>query len=59
MSVQDPPCVFDEVKTPAPFDTDRYRSYTKWGTTMEYVVWPTMLLNEGGPMLMKGVAQGK
>ncbi|XP_052280084.1 myosin-13-like isoform X2 [Dreissena polymorpha] len=59
MSVQDPAVVIDVVKTPSKFDFDRYRSYTKSGTIMEFVVWPTMLLHIGGPILMKGVAQCK
>ncbi|KAH3834028.1 hypothetical protein DPMN_107346 [Dreissena polymorpha] len=59
MSVQDPAVVIDEVKTPSKFDGDRYRAYTQSGTTMEFVVWPTMLLHSGGPILMKGVAQCK
>ncbi|XP_052280081.1 myosin heavy chain, fast skeletal muscle-like isoform X2 [Dreissena polymorpha] len=59
MSVQDPAVVIDEVKTPSKFDGDRYRAYTQSGTTMEFVVWPTMLIHSGGPILMKGVAQCK
>ncbi|XP_052811630.1 uncharacterized protein LOC128239165 isoform X5 [Mya arenaria] len=59
MSVQDPPVVFDTPKTGGKFDSDRYRTYTKMGKQLDYVVWPPMLLHAGGPLLAKGVAQGK
>ncbi|XP_052811945.1 trichohyalin-like isoform X2 [Mya arenaria] len=59
MSVQDPPVVFDTPKTGGKFDSDRYRTYTKTGNQLDYVVWPPMLLHAGGPLLAKGVAQGK
>ena len=35
-----------------------YKAYTKRGTFIEFVVWPALLLNENGPLLCKGVAQG-
>ncbi|KAH3831012.1 hypothetical protein DPMN_104271 [Dreissena polymorpha] len=33
--------------------------YTASGTELDYVVWPAMLLHEGGPILFKGIAQFK
>lgn len=39
-------------------NTDVYQPYTRSGTRVDYVVWPAMLLREGGPVLAKGVAQG-
>ncbi|WAR09281.1 hypothetical protein MAR_019239, partial [Mya arenaria] len=51
MSVQDPPVVFDTPKTGGKFDSDRYRTYTKTGKHLDYVVWPPMLLHAGGPLL--------
>jgi hypothetical protein len=41
------------------FDTDSFRHYTKSGSTVDYVVWPVLFLHEGGPIICKGVAQGK
>lgn len=41
-----------------PFNRDVYKEYTKSGRYLDYVVWPVMFLHEGGPILMKGVAQG-
>ncbi|XP_033743214.1 trichohyalin-like isoform X7 [Pecten maximus] len=58
MTVQDPKVV---IKTEAPeiFDEDRYRPYTKKGKRLDYLVWPVLHLHEGGPLISKGVAQGK
>ncbi|XP_052263645.1 uncharacterized protein LOC127866855 isoform X2 [Dreissena polymorpha] len=42
-----------------PFDGTAYRAYTRGGTLMDYVVWPPVYLHEKGPLLSKGVAQGK
>lgn len=42
------------------FDTsqpDLYRTYTRSGDVIEYIVWPALLLHENGPVLYKGVAQ--
>lgn len=41
-----------------PFRKDVYKEYTKSGRYLDYVVWPVMFLHEGGPILVKGVAQG-
>lgn len=37
---------------------DVYQPHTRSGTHVDYVVWPALLLHEGGPVLAKGVAQG-
>lgn len=59
MRVQDPPvCLTWDVPEDKSFNTEVYRAYTKSGHHIEYVVWPAMYLYEGGPVLMKGVAQG-
>ncbi|KAH3843303.1 uncharacterized protein LOC127878110 [Dreissena polymorpha] len=34
-----------------------FKPYTASGTELDYVVWPAMLLHEGGPILLKGIAQ--
>jgi hypothetical protein len=58
MAIQDPPVVLT-TKLTGKFDTDRFRHYTKSGSTVDYVVWPVLFLHEGGPIICKGVAQGK
>lgn len=59
MRVQDPPVTIEwSVPSDGKFNTDMYRAYTKSGDHVEYVVWPAIYLHEGGPVLMKGVAQG-
>ncbi|KAK3594526.1 hypothetical protein CHS0354_030874, partial [Potamilus streckersoni] len=40
------------------FDVDVFRSYTKSGDRIEYMVWPALCLHRNGPLLCKGVAQG-
>ncbi|WAR00663.1 hypothetical protein MAR_025035 [Mya arenaria] len=60
MSVQDPPVVLG--KDPPPnslFDTNFFKHYTMTGTEIDYVVWPSLYLHEGGPLLGKGVVQAK
>lgn len=61
MAVQDPP-VFIDVKenvTGKKFDTDKYKYYTKTGKAFDYLVWPVLYLHKDGPVIGKGVAQGK
>ena len=41
------------------FNTDVYKYYLSTGKILDYVVWPAMYLYEGGPLIMKGVAEGK
>ena len=60
MSVQDPPVVLDTKESDdCHFDTDRFKPYTKTGKTIDYVVWPPLMLSTAGSLLSKGVAQGK
>ncbi|XP_060073304.1 myosin heavy chain, cardiac muscle isoform-like [Ylistrum balloti] len=58
MAVQDP-----KVKMTAEastiFDEERYKAYTRKGKQLDYIVWPALHLHEGGPLISKGVAQGK
>ncbi|KAH3785861.1 hypothetical protein DPMN_163956 [Dreissena polymorpha] len=59
MTIQDPPVVFDRIlQHGEKFNPELYRSYTKSGPLVDFPVWPTMFLHEGGPVLYKGVAQG-
>ncbi|KAK3594513.1 hypothetical protein CHS0354_030859 [Potamilus streckersoni] len=40
------------------FDTEKFRSYTKTGQQVAFVVWPALYLFDGGSLLKKGIAQG-
>ncbi|XP_053392096.1 uncharacterized protein LOC128554806 isoform X2 [Mercenaria mercenaria] len=40
------------------FNTDVYRPYTKSGASIDFIVWPALLLHENGPVIAKGIAQG-
>lgn len=57
MVVQDPPLVLSATSS-SKFDSKIFREYTKRGPNIDYVVWPALFLHEGGPLLVKGVAQG-
>lgn len=50
---------FPEIKDDLPYDTNMYKPYTKAGKHLDFVVWPALYLHENGPMLAKGVAQGR
>lgn len=59
MTVQDPPLVFKiESESNTYFNKDIYKAYTKYGTYIDFIVWPPLLLHESGPLLAKGIAQG-
>ena len=60
MHLQTPPVYLDaDLETNSKFDTNKYKQYTKSGSKVDYLVWPTLLLHKDGPVLCKGVAQGK
>lgn len=60
MCVQDPPVYISwNLESGAKFSSDLYRHYTKTGYTVDYLVWPALRLHRDGPLLCKGVAQGK
>ena len=60
MVFQDPPVVIDTNAKPSDsFDTDVFKVYTAKGKHIDYIVWPPLLLHKDGPMVGKGVAQGK
>jgi hypothetical protein len=60
MVAQDPPvCLKPPEEKDSDFNRDDYREYTNSGKKIDYVVWPALLLHEGGPLLSKGVAQPK
>lgn len=56
---QDPPVVIGSApRQGTKLNTELYKAYTSSGLLVEFVVWPPLLLHEGGPVLCKGVAQG-
>ncbi|KAK3100161.1 hypothetical protein FSP39_015579 [Pinctada imbricata] len=60
MAVQDPPLHIEwEYQEGDKFDPAKMRSYTHSGDMIDYVVWPVLYLYENGPLLAKGVVQGK
>jgi hypothetical protein len=40
-------------------DHNLFSVYTKRGSVVEFVIWPALILNKNGPILSKGVVQGK
>ncbi|XP_053398954.1 putative leucine-rich repeat-containing protein DDB_G0290503 [Mercenaria mercenaria] len=50
---------FPDVTENILFDTNIYKPYTKSGKYVHYIVWPALYLHEGGPLLCRGVAQGR
>ncbi|KAL3878877.1 hypothetical protein ACJMK2_031205 [Sinanodonta woodiana] len=61
MCVQDPPIHLSwiEETESREFDKEEYRSYTKSGETVDFCVWPLIHQYKEGPILLKGIAQGK
>ncbi|KAL4228438.1 Mitochondria-eating protein [Mactra antiquata] len=59
MVVQSPPMLLHITDDGDRFDTNFYRPYTASGPIVNYTVWPAMLLHKGGPVVSKGVAQGR
>ncbi|XP_052277967.1 uncharacterized protein LOC127876661 isoform X2 [Dreissena polymorpha] len=54
MVVQIPATCFDwSTKHGSKFDASLYKQYTNSGNAVDFVVWPTLLLHEGGPVLLK------
>ncbi|KAL3879215.1 hypothetical protein ACJMK2_031522 [Sinanodonta woodiana] len=58
MCIKIPP-MYITSETDGLFDKDAYVPYTKAGPCIAYVVWPVVYLHKNGPILKKGVAQGK
>lgn len=61
MVIQSPPmCLYEaQVQPETRFDKNMFKEYTTTGPLIDYIVWPAMLLYENGPVVIKGVAQGK
>nr|XP_034301651.1 intracellular protein transport protein USO1 isoform X8 [Crassostrea gigas] len=60
MRIRDPPLfVRFEFRCGSTFNADVLKRYTKTGGYLDFLVWPTLYLQENGPVLAKGVAQPK
>lgn len=60
MSVQDPPmALYSGVAPDYKYDKTKYREYMKSGDYVDYIVWPCVLIQDGGNLMSKGVAQGR
>ncbi|OWF47087.1 uncharacterized protein LOC110454830 [Mizuhopecten yessoensis] len=57
-AIQDPPIEFIyNVKEGEKIDSGYFKPYERSGKTVEYLVWPAMLLHKSGPVLTYGVVQ--
>lgn len=62
MYVHDPPMHLEWLtreQEGTTFRTDLYMPYTRPGTLYDYCVWPVVRLHRSGPVLCKGIAQGR
>ena len=58
MSVQDPPMALStDIGADGQFDKNKYREYTNSGHFVDYIAWPSVLIQDGGMLISKGVAQ--
>lgn len=58
MNVQTPPVyMVRDVESGDPFDATKQRHYTRPGTVVDFVVWPTLQMTKNGAILGKGVVQ--
>jgi hypothetical protein len=57
MIVQSPPMALHYCETRSIFDKNLYREYMTSGSRVNYMVWPALLLNEGGALVCQGVAE--
>ena len=58
MSVQDPPMAINStVARDSRFNRDMYKEYTRRGRFIDFVVWPVVLIQDGGAMMAKGVVE--
>ena len=60
MVIKEPPMILvhDQMEG-QPIDHNLFSVYTKRGSVVEFVIWPALILNKTGPILSKGVVQGK
>ena len=58
MVVQSPPMVFRTCEPGDKFKTSMFKEYTQRGSDVDFMVWPALLLEKDGHLVVKGVAQG-
>ncbi|VDI09394.1 Hypothetical predicted protein [Mytilus galloprovincialis] len=59
MVCHSPPIHLDWEYKGHPFDLQILRPFTESGDVVDYIIWPVMFLHKDGPLLCKGVAQGR
>lgn len=59
MVCHSPPVHLDWEYKGHPFDLQILRPFTEAGDVVDYIIWPVMFLHKNGPLLCKGVAQGR
>ncbi|KAH3833562.1 hypothetical protein DPMN_106874 [Dreissena polymorpha] len=62
MYVHDPPMHLEWLtreQEGTAFKVDAYMPYTRPGTLFDYCVWPVVRMQRNGPVLCKGIAQGR
>ena len=60
MCIQDPPVYMEtHFKKKKTFNKDLYKPYLHPGELYDYLVWPLLQLYKGGPVLSKGIAEGR
>lgn len=58
MVIQDPPMtIASDIPKTLIFNKDYFKEYTKSGKFVDYVVWPAVLIQDGGLLLTKGIVQ--
>jgi len=60
MVIKEPPMVLvhDQMEGKL-IDRNLFSVYTKRGSVVDFVIWPALILYKNGPILSKGVVQGK
>jgi hypothetical protein len=55
MVTQDPPMAI--ILKPEADACNNFKPYQTRGSVLSYIVWPALLLKDGGPLIQKGVAE--
>ncbi|XP_053400224.1 uncharacterized protein LOC123557878 [Mercenaria mercenaria] len=59
MVVQSPPMVLATCEADGKLDKNKFKEYTKSGDVVDFLVWPALLLEKDGSVVVKGVAEAK
>ena len=58
MAIQDPPmALYLKLDKNAKYEKSLYREFTKHGNFVDYIVWPAVLIQDGGSLMCKGIVQ--